>query len=419
MFLQELWKKVNPLARRRNRRALSQLHSPEEIRAILWRERSRADRTGHVFSFVVFSLPARDADVSRASGAGTVYGRDGCAVTVDKDFAELAQGLFRRARSIDEIGWFDDVRIGAVLPDTGSEGARKFADDVCRLTAMAGPRPNCKMYTYPSDWFETDGKRNRQARFDHSPPGFNTVAFRKKHSYEPQSVSGKSVLVLEELARRREVYSSEPVEQMETLFVKPLPTWKRAMDIAGAVIALIVFSPVMLVTAIAIKLTSRGPVVFKQKRAGLGGKPFDFYKFRSMYVGAEAKKAELLAHNEQTGPVFKMANDPRVTPVGRFIRKWSIDELPQFWNVLKGDMTLVGPRPPTLDEVPHYMNWQRQRLGLTPGLTCIWQVSGRSEVGFDDWVRMDIQYARARSVFRDLQILVRTVPALISRRGAH
>ncbi|MHC4481673.1 MAG: sugar transferase [Planctomycetota bacterium] len=209
------------------------------------------------------------------------------------------------------------------------------------------------------------------------------------------------------------------VMPMELIMAAPLPPWKRLMDIVGATVGLVVLSPVFLATAIAIKLTSGGPAIFKQKRAGLGGKPFSFYKFRSMVPDAEWRKAELTEFNEQTGPVFKMKSDPRMTLVGRFIRKLSIDELPQLWNVLKGDMSLVGPRPPTLDEVPQYDEWQRRRREVTPGVTCFWQVSGRSLVAFPDWVRMDIRYVLARSLLVDLGILLLTVPAVISCRGAH
>ena len=210
-----------------------------------------------------------------------------------------------------------------------------------------------------------------------------------------------------------------PVLPLEPLMCIPLPRWKRAMDIVGATIGLVLCSPIMLTAAVAIKLTSKGPAIFKQQRAGLGGKPFTFYKLRSMHVGAEAQKADLRPYNEQTGPVFKMANDPRVTPIGHFIRKWSIDETPQLWNVLNGDMTLVGPRPATLDEVVCYGAWQMRRLDVTPGITCLWQVSGRSEIGFGAWVRLDLQYARRISVLGDLSLLCRTPGAVLSSRGAH
>lgn len=179
------------------------------------------------------------------------------------------------------------------------------------------------------------------------------------------------------------------------------------------------FSPVMLAAVVAVKLSSLGKIIFRQKRVGYGGKPFYLYKFRTMVYGAHKYKSTLLHKNEQSGPVFKIKNDPRITTVGRFLRKTSIDELPQLWNVLKGDMSLVGPRPPTLDEVPHYETWQYKRLTLTPGITCIWQVNGRSEIGFEDWVRMDIRYTKAWSLIYDIKILLRTIPAVILQRGAH
>jgi lipopolysaccharide/colanic/teichoic acid biosynthesis glycosyltransferase len=160
-------------------------------------------------------------------------------------------------------------------------------------------------------------------------------------------------------------------------------------------------------------------VIFRQTRIGRGGRPFVLFKFRTMCADAEKLKELLRARNEQTGPVFKMRRDPRVTRVGRLLRSTSIDELPQLWNVLRGDMTLVGPRPPTPDEVPKYEQWQRRRLSLTPGLTCIWQVSGRAEIGFLEWVRMDVRYAQRRSFWGDLRLLARTIPAILSGRGAH
>ena len=152
---------------------------------------------------------------------------------------------------------------------------------------------------------------------------------------------------------------------------------------------------------------------------GIVGKHFTFYKFRSMVVDAEYKKKHLLESNERKGPVFKMANDPRLTSVGKFIRRWSIDELPQFFNVLIGDMSLVGPRPPTLDEVPEYDNWHNRRLEIKPGITCIWQVYARHSKCFDNWVRMDIEYARKQSLLFDLKILFITIPAIVAGKGAH
>jgi exopolysaccharide biosynthesis polyprenyl glycosylphosphotransferase len=194
---------------------------------------------------------------------------------------------------------------------------------------------------------------------------------------------------------------------------------KRALDVAGALIALVATAPLMLVMAVIIKLESRGPVLYKSQRVGRGGRPFTFYKLRSMQVGAEARRAAFAHLNECDGPVFKISNDPRVTRVGRFMRRTSIDEIPQFLNVLKGEMSMVGPRPPIPGEVAHYEPWQLKRLSVRPGLTCLWQISGRSRIGFDEWMRLDLQYIRRQSFWMDLKILLRTIPAVLSRDGAY
>lgn len=194
---------------------------------------------------------------------------------------------------------------------------------------------------------------------------------------------------------------------------------KRLTDIVLSVMCIIMAFPIFLVTALLIKLTSPGPIIFSQVRVGKYGRHFRFYKFRSMYVDAEARKEELLSRNEsKDGVIFKMKHDPRVTPVGRFIRKFSIDELPQLFNVLLGDMSLVGPRPPLPREVRNYSIEERKRLNITPGITCIWQVSGRSELSFGQQMELDKQYIASRSAWNDFLILLKTVPAILSGRGA-
>ena len=193
---------------------------------------------------------------------------------------------------------------------------------------------------------------------------------------------------------------------------------KRLFDIAASTAALVVLAPLLALTALIIKLTSRGPVLFKQSRVGLHGARFHLLKFRSMVENAEALKKNLAADNEQSGPVFKMRNDPRITPIGRFIRKFSIDELPQLVNILRGDMSIVGPRPALPKEVAQYKVWQRRRLSVRPGLTCYWQVGGRNEIGFEEWMRLDLQYVDHWSLGVDLQLILRTVPIVITGRGA-
>lgn len=193
---------------------------------------------------------------------------------------------------------------------------------------------------------------------------------------------------------------------------------KRAFDLAVSIVALVVGAPLFLLIAIAIKLDSPGPVFFGQVRSGLNGRRFTLWKFRSMVVDAEAHLAKLRDKNEMSGPVFKMRDDPRVTRVGRFLRKTSLDELPQFWNVLLGQMSVVGPRPPLPSEVDRYERWHRRRLSVKPGLTCIWQVSGRNEIDFEDWMKLDLAYIDQWSLWLDLKIVFRTIPAVLFGRGA-
>lgn len=195
---------------------------------------------------------------------------------------------------------------------------------------------------------------------------------------------------------------------------------KRVLDLVGSGAALILASPIFAVTALLIKREDGGPVLFKQMRVGRHGKLFPMWKFRSMVTNAEEIKAKLAAQNEmQGGVIFKMKDDPRVTKVGRFIRKYSIDELPQFWNVFVGEMSLVGPRPPLPKEVAQYSAEDRQRLLAKPGITCLWQVSGRSEIDFAGQVQLDLAYIRSSSVWTDLKLLFLTIPAVLLGKGAY
>jgi len=194
---------------------------------------------------------------------------------------------------------------------------------------------------------------------------------------------------------------------------------KRLVDMLLSTMALIVVAPLLVVIALLIKIRTPGPVFFTQRRCGLNGREFSMYKFRTMFVDAEARLAELKDTNEMTGPVFKMENDPRVTPLGRFLRRYSLDELPQLWNVMRGDMSLVGPRPPLPTEVSEYENWQRRRLRMRPGLTCLWQVTGRNNItDFDEWARLDLKYIDTWSLLLDWKIMLRTVPVVFTGTGA-
>jgi lipopolysaccharide/colanic/teichoic acid biosynthesis glycosyltransferase len=195
---------------------------------------------------------------------------------------------------------------------------------------------------------------------------------------------------------------------------------KRTLDIVVAFSLLVLLSPVFLIVALLIKLTSPGPVFYEFRVLGKNARRFVAYKFRTMVQDADELKPALLRYNEMRGPAFKMRNDPRITPVGRWLRKMSIDELPQLWSVLVGDMTLVGPRPPFPEEFVQYKSWQLGRLAVTPGITCIWQVTGRSDISdFDEWAALDAEYIRNWSLWLDFKILLMTIPAVLRGKGAY
>jgi lipopolysaccharide/colanic/teichoic acid biosynthesis glycosyltransferase len=356
-------KRLGNSFRRSQRDVADNLLGVEQLQHVLECERVRTERIGRPFSLLTLALAEQD----RLNGG----------------VPHLASLLRGRLRITDSAGFLGDARIGVVLPETPASGAWSVARDLSAQFELYGEPLACEVHTYPQD----DRRRNGSGGNDHRDD-------------------------------RRGHRVARETQSLETLFVQPSPVWKRCLDVTGALVGLALLSPVMLVAALAIKLTSKGPIFFVQQRSGRGGKPFAICKFRTMVVDAEERKGKLLALNEQDGPAFKIKNDPRVTAVGRFLRCTSIDELPQLWNVVKGDMSLVGPRPLPCHESEACLPWQRQRLYVKPGLTCIWQVSGRSQVSFAEWVRMDVRYIRSRTLRHDLKLLVQTVPAVIFRKGA-
>jgi exopolysaccharide biosynthesis polyprenyl glycosylphosphotransferase len=193
---------------------------------------------------------------------------------------------------------------------------------------------------------------------------------------------------------------------------------RRIFDMIGSIVLILLLSPLLLLIILLIRLESPGPVIYRQVRVGLNGRKFTFFKFRSMVQGADERRNDLAVHNIMSGPVFKMRDDPRVTRVGRFLRKSSLDELPQLVNVLWGDMSFVGPRPPIPEEVEQYQGWQRRRLSMKPGITGLWQVSGRNQIDFDQWMKLDLEYIDHWSLWLDFKILLKTIPTVIFGRGA-
>lgn len=390
--------------------ALPGVLSASEFERLFLREKALADRSLRSFALVVLDPDTPTPEVLAAIGTT----------------------LNERLRSGDAIGRLDETRLATLLAATDSKGAWRFADDVMNALAKAGHSVDCRVYAD----LPFHGEENEREDDDDEPGSGSTTG--DESEVKPAIQSDATEQAIEDIARAvrsgdssadsegerlldqlRSQGNERPVRSVEELIVLPMPAWKRAMDMLVAGMALLALAPVLAVLALLVRLSSPGPILFKQQRAGLGGKPFPFYKFRSMYIDAEERKRELMEQNEADGPVFKMKNDPRVTPIGRILRRYSLDELPQLWNVLVGDMTLVGPRPPTLDEVPKYESWQRQRLHLTGGLTCTWQVSGRSDIPFEEWMRMDARYARQRSLKTDVSLLARTAKALFTGRGAY
>jgi len=216
------------------------------------------------------------------------------------------------------------------------------------------------------------------------------------------------------------------IAQPSTLPLSLSPAWdsrlqvviKRSIDVVGSAFLLALLSPFLLCLAIAVRLSSPGPILYRWRVVGLGGQPFQSYKFRSMVANADSLRSQLLSRNEMTGPVFKVSDDPRVTKVGSWMRRYSFDELPQLYSVLKGDMSLVGPRPPLITEYAEFTDFQKQKLAVKPGMTCLWQVNGRNQVSnFDEWVKLDLQYIREWSLYLDLKILLQTLREVCNASG--
>lgn len=340
----------------RSERERLPVDSPAFFRTLA-REKGRADRSSEELALIV--LDTGEAKI--------------------EDRELLLSFLQKRLRLTDELGWMHDNNLGILLPATTGREARIVAGSIGAALGPASSRFACIVYSDSPD-----------AELGKSGEGENV-----------------------------ELWNGE-IEPLTPLFVVPLPVGKRALDIIGASALIVCALPIMLATAIAIRFESRGPILFRQKRLGQGGKPFTLLKFRSMSIDAEAQLENLAIDNLRDGPAFKMTNDPRITRVGACIRACSIDELPQLWNVLRGEMTLVGPRPPLEKEVHNYENWQKARLNMVGGLTCIWQVDGRlKNVSFHDWMRQDIRYASRISAIGDLQLIAKTAWVVAFNRGDH
>ncbi len=355
---------------------------PQEFHKVLERERAKADRTGHVFSLVRFEVgPARTSSAT---------------------LAKLTQILPCQARISDEIGWLGVDCLAVLLFNTTGPGAERFIQKIKAALGHGTPLPPCDILIYPI-YGTPPGSKNRPdtAQEKEIPPqDLHKAAESLSPPVSPRAVGH---------ARYEDAH----------LFRRRLPFWKRTMDIVLSLLGLIFFFPMFVVFSVFIKIVSPGPVFFKQKRVGFGGTPFIFWKFRTMEVNADPRAHQqhlsYLIHEDDhpNQPMTKLDNDPRIIPLGRILRKSCLDELPQLINVLRGEMSLVGPRPPIPYEVQEYSPWHWGRFDALPGMTGLWQVSGKNRLSFKEMVRLDIRYARQLSFLLDMKILLLTPNAIL------
>jgi len=393
------WVKVYVRASRPH--GLSSFQPQEQFRAMIMRERAGADRNQHVFSLLLFNIGDPEAN-----SVGVQY---------------LAHVVANRIRMPDEVGWFDKKRIGVLLPYTSTDGAQKLADDICQAIAAKASPPEYTIYTYPFKWFSNGNGHLSQLHFSDLSPEWKTIMSRDistaKHADGGSNIFGTQIASADTT-----LSSGILVQTIEPFFLNQLPLWKRAMDVVGALFGLVVLSPILLLVALIIKTVSPGPAFFKQQRIGHGGKTFTMLKFRTMQFGTDTSThknhVKQLINGANNGnsksPMSKLENHPQIILFGKILRKTCIDELPQLINVLLGEMSLVGPRPPLTYEVEEYLQWNYARFNAVPGMTGLWQVSGKNLLTFTEMIQLDIQYSRKMSLWLDIKILLKTPLAIVS-----
>lgn len=333
-----------------------------EFHFVLNKERLRADRRAIPFVLLVFEGVGESAKPIPPDQYGML--------------------LMERLRFTDEVGHFDANRLGVILTDSPEEDGEQVAQSLKEHAAEKGLGLVYEMFAYPP-------QNRRQDKLE--------------------------ILDSKSTPTKKPIANAKPLER---LFERPPTVAKRVFDVSCSVFALIVLAPVMAITALLIKLTSPGPVFYFQLREGQGGRKFWMYKFRSMRINAHEMQAKLRHMNEQDGPAFKIKNDPRFTPIGKLLRKASIDELPQLVNILRGEMSIVGPRPLPVAESEACTQWQRRRLDILPGLTCTWQAFENSGISFADWMRLDIRYIKQSNLRFDLRLIWQTVFKVLSSKGS-
>ncbi len=357
----------------------------EELWAAVRRECSLADRTGREFCLLSFELPNGDR----------------------RTVAALHEKLIARVRASDIIGWLFEGHVGVAMPHTSAEGATRLANDIrAQLGGGLASGLASRVYVYPSRW-----------PFNEKHDRGGNGAWRDDEHAEHVSPDGQSTSTQQ---RGEAEFKRGGVYSLAVLLAKPLPPWKRCLDIVGASAGLILLSPVLLSLMVFIRVVSRGPVLFRQERIGHMGRTFNLLKLRTMHVDAEAgshrRLVEKLINNSDL-PMTKLdsGHDPRIIPFGTTLRRFGLDELPQLVIVLRGEMSLVGPRPCLLYEAESYRPWHTRRFGVVPGLTGLWQIKGKNRTTFNEMVRLDVRYSRSQSLWLDLNIIARTIPAIATQ----
>lgn len=388
--------KLNPLRYLRKHRD-DGIYSKDAFTAILKRERARADRNAHCFSLTVF-------DVSKAES--------------EKTLDRFSNLLTERIRSTDVSGWLTDSHIGVLLPETPADGAWILARHVCKVMEEESRSVKCDVFTYPSVTSRFSDYNPRQMWFedlaDHlvKPPSF-LEGFSKSNIPDDltRSSNGEKPYI-------PETTLMTSLDLMSCLSEAPSP-WKRGLDILGAPVLVLLFSPIMIGISLLIKCTSRGPVFFKQQRVGFMGNPFTCFKFRTMHLNADetVHKDHISTLIQNDSPMTKLdtRKDGRIIPLGGFLRKSGLDELPQLFNVIRGEMSIVGPRPCIPYEYEEYDGWHRRRVDAIPGLTGLWQVKGKNRTTFNQMMRMDLAYSQRLTLWLDLSILFKTLPAIVGQ----
>ena len=395
-----------PLVGLKSRKSLSSIHSAVQFHAILEREKARAERNSHQFSLVLFEVSEVRGNVSQ--------------------MRYFARSLANRIRWTDEVGWFNEESIGVLLPETSVVGAERFAECVCEMVTSKCPRPEYTICTYPSASFPNGNGHSAQLNFADLYPQWRT---RISHDFSTSARHDDREGNICDVAKHSADITpddSTSLEEHEPFFFQWIHIWKRAIDVLGSIIALVFFSPLFLLVSLLIKFVSEGPVFFKQQRVGLKGQKFTMWKFRTYKVNASITEhkqyvTELISgagQNSTTSekkPMIKLDDHDKRIPFGKMLRKMCIDELPQLINVFRGEMSLVGPRPPIAYEVEQYLPWHHRRFDVLPGMTGLWQVSGKNRLTFNEMVRLDIRYSRERSFWLDMKIILKTPLVIISQ----